>query len=395
MKLKCQPEDFRVEELPVVTPSQRGRYMFYRLVKRDLGTIEAVASIRRRWNLDPRQVQYGGLKDRHAITTQYLTISDGPQNSITDARYSLEPLGRLPRPYSSQDFRGNRFELVMRDLTSQTLAAILAELETLAPDGLPNYFDDQRFGSVGDSGQFIAGAWLAGNHEHALRLALAEDNAFDRSTARSAKKLVRELWGRWDELKAALERSSTRSIITYLVDHPTDHAGAFARLPREIRSLYFSAFQSHLWNTMLARFIERTAPEPERTAITLKMGTLPFPRQVGQETRARLAGQSIPFPSSRSPMPEDSIGEAATLALEPLSLSWSDLKVRKLKDVFFSKGTRDALFYPRALVHEVMDDSLHLKRKAIRLSFELGKGSYATILVKRVTRATGSSVELS
>ena len=42
MKLKCQPEDFRVEELPLVSPAGTGRYTFYRLSKRNIGTIEAV-----------------------------------------------------------------------------------------------------------------------------------------------------------------------------------------------------------------------------------------------------------------------------------------------------------------------------------------------------------------
>lgn len=395
MKLKCQPEDFLVEELPTVAAAERGRYTLYRLVKRDLGTIEAVASIRRRWNLDTRQVQYGGLKDRHAVTTQYLTIADGPQTSITDPRYSLEPLGRLPHPYSSQSFRGNRFELVLRDLTSGPLAAIEGELATVAQDGLPNYFDDQRFGSVGGSGQFIAQAWLQGEHERALRLALAEDNAFDRSSARSTKKTVRDLWGKWVEMKARLERSSTRSIITYLVDHPTDFAGAFARLPRDIRALYFSAFQSHLWNSMLARFIEDAVPAAERTALVLKMGTLPFPRRVSPEARARLEGQMLPFPSSRSPEPEGLLGQAALRTLEPIKLSWHDLRVRKLKDVFFSKGERACLFFPEALHYKSEADALHPRRKALRLSFELGKGSYATILVKRISRGAGDGAGLT
>src|SRR5215467_11086232 len=72
MKLKCQPEDFRVEELTDARPGSSGRYTFYRLTKRDLGTIEAVEAIRRRWNLSGRRVSYAGLKDRHAQTVQYL-----------------------------------------------------------------------------------------------------------------------------------------------------------------------------------------------------------------------------------------------------------------------------------------------------------------------------------
>ena len=51
MKLKCRPEDFRVEELPVTSPTVAGRYTFYRLTKRNIGTIEAVQAICRQWNL--------------------------------------------------------------------------------------------------------------------------------------------------------------------------------------------------------------------------------------------------------------------------------------------------------------------------------------------------------
>ena len=83
MKLKCQPEDFRVEELPLTSPAGGGRYTFYRLTKRNIGTIEAVEAICRRWNLAGRRVSYGGLKDRHAVTIQYLTIADGPAKPMT------------------------------------------------------------------------------------------------------------------------------------------------------------------------------------------------------------------------------------------------------------------------------------------------------------------------
>jgi tRNA pseudouridine13 synthase len=99
MKIKCQPEDFRVEELPVVAPGNHGRYTFYRLTKRGIGTIEAIDSIRQRWNLAGRSVSYAGLKDRHAMTTQFLTIADGPCRPAKGANFELEPIGRLPHPY--------------------------------------------------------------------------------------------------------------------------------------------------------------------------------------------------------------------------------------------------------------------------------------------------------
>src|SRR5262245_7531506 len=100
MQIKCRPEDFRVEELPIAAPAAPGRYAVDRLTKRDLGTMEAVAAICRKWNLPSRRVSYAGLKDRHASTVQYLTILDGPARRLETARFELAPLDRLAHPYT-------------------------------------------------------------------------------------------------------------------------------------------------------------------------------------------------------------------------------------------------------------------------------------------------------
>lgn len=391
MKLKCQPEDFRVEELPLVSPEGHGRYAFYKLTKSGLGTLEAVNLVCRRWNIAGRRVSYGGLKDRHALTIQYLTVLDGPSASINNAAYSLEHLGRLDHPYGPADFRGNRFDLVIRDLSGLQASGALDLARSLAVGGLPNYFDDQRFGSVGASGEFIAHAWLKGNAERALELALAETNPSDRRAAKAEKSILRECWGRWSEAKSRLDRSSARSIVTYLVDHPADFRGAFARMRRELRTLYFSAFQSHLWNLILARSIEQLTRPDQRIATLLKAGPLPFPCRLDAEQSNALRGWSIPLPSSRNELPEGPLRQVIEEVLAGYQLTWPDLRVRHLKDVFFSKGSRPALVFPEKLAGHVTDDEMHRGRKSLELSFELGKGSYATIMVKRITAPASPS----
>jgi tRNA pseudouridine13 synthase len=392
MKLKCQPEDFRVEELPLVSPSGQGRYAFYRLTKSGLGTLEAVNLVCRRWNIAGRRISYGGLKDRHARTIQYLTVFDGPSASINNPAYSLEHLGRLEHPYGAADFRGNRFELVIRDLSGLEAKRALDLARSLEAGGLPNYFDDQRFGSVGASGEFIGHAWLKGNAERALELALAEANPSDRRAAKTEKSILREYWGRWPEAKSRLDRSSARSIVTYLVDHPADFRGAFARMRRELRTLYFSAFQSHLWNLILARSVEHLTRPDQRIVTLLKAGPLPFPCRLDPEQTNAFRGLTIPLPSSRNALPDE--GPRRQVIEEVLAgfqLTWSDLRVRHLKDVFFSKGSRPALAFPEKLAGCVSDDEMHRGRKALELSFELGKGSYATIMVKRITEPASPS----
>lgn len=384
MKLKCTPQDFQVEELTSVKPSARGRYNLYRLTKRGLGTIEAIEAICRRWNLSSHRVSYGGLKDRHAETIQYLTIQEGPARALRETSFELEPIGRLPHPYGPQHFRGNRFLVVVRDLDPDRASLAVGRLQAVSSDGLPNYFDDQRFGSVGFSGEFIGQAWLKGEHERALWLAIAEPNPFDRSGDKTQKAILRECWGRWGEAKATLERSSTRSIVTYLVDHPTDYRGAFARLKRELRSLYFSAFQSHLWNLLLSRWIESNTQPDQRVMIDMKVAILAFPRDLQPRQRRSLEALPLPLPSARTPLPDEPLGPLIGQVLEPFQLSWNDLRVRHLKDVFLSKGTRLPLVSPENLEFSLLADELHAGRQALKMAFELGKGSYATILVKRI-----------
>ncbi|QEH37636.1 tRNA pseudouridine synthase D [Aquisphaera giovannonii] len=391
MKVKREPEDFRVDERIAVRPAERGRYVLYRLSKRGLGTIEAVDLICRRWNLAGRRVSYGGLKDRHAVTTQYLSILEGPDRPIREPSFELEPVGRLDVPYGPQHFDGNRFGIVLRDMAEADAASAIDALERLPADGLPNYFDDQRFGSVGFSGEFIGHAWLKGDHERALRLALAEPTPFDRSGVKAQKAVVRRHWRDWAEAKARLDRSSTRSIVTYLVDHPEDFRGAFARLKRELRTLYFSAFQSHLWNLLLSAWIDRMTRPDQRVPVDLKVATLTFPRGLDEGQREAFRAAAIPLPSARTPEPAGSMGELAREVLTPFQLEWKDLRVRHLKDVFLSKGSRAAIVYPEDVRAATEDDGLHPGRKALRMGFSLGKGSYATILVKRITGAAGAA----
>ncbi len=388
MKLKCQPEDFLVEELPVIEPGRDGRFTFYRLSKTGIGTLEALEAIRHRWNLSTGQIAHGGLKDKHATTIQYLTILGGPERSLHQSNLELEPLGRMDRPYGPQGFRGNRFTIVMRDLTPT--AATSAEKEAISlKEGIPNYFDDQRFGSLGKSGDFIAEAWVKGDQERALYLALAEPNDHDRPDARAEKDILRATWGQWVEAKAQLQRSHARSLVTYLVDHPTDFKGAFARLNKPLRSLYFSAYQSHLWNLLLARWIHTIARPEQIVEIDFAAARLPLFRHLEPEQIKRLTAEPIPLPSARDPLPTGPLGEIVVALLAERGLTWEAIRVRGLKDLFFSKGSRAGVMQPGRLEVTRGDDELYKGKICLTLAFELPRGAYATLLVKRLTLLQG------
>src|SRR5437870_11123821 len=108
MKLKQRPDDFRVEELTDAAPSDVGEFALYRLEKTGWTTPDALAAVRRRWQIEHSRLSYGGLKDRHARTIQYFTIFHGPARKLSHERILVEHLGQLHEPYAAHHIRANR-----------------------------------------------------------------------------------------------------------------------------------------------------------------------------------------------------------------------------------------------------------------------------------------------
>ena len=147
MKLKQQPEDFQVEERTTVSAGN-GAHALYRLEKRGWSTPDALAAVRRRWKIDLRRISFGGLKDRHARTVQYFTIFHGPKRNLTHQEVHVEYVGQIAAPYTSTDIRSNSFSITLREVASTEREHIQSVVAEIRQDGVPNYFDDQRFGSV-------------------------------------------------------------------------------------------------------------------------------------------------------------------------------------------------------------------------------------------------------
>ncbi|HEY7423895.1 MAG TPA: tRNA pseudouridine(13) synthase TruD [Gemmataceae bacterium] len=383
MKIKAQPDDFHVEEITTVTPSE-GSYALYRLEKRGWSTPDALAALRRRWRVEVRRLSYGGLKDRHAATVQYLTIFHGPRRNLRHHDISVRYLGQTAAPYTSQDIQANHFRLTLRDLPSAGRLAIEQRLGAVAREGVPNYFDDQRFGSVaGADGEFIARLLVQGRFEDALRLALTAPYEHDRAAQKEEKRLLTAHWGDWPRLKDALPRGHARSLVDYLRVHPSDFRGAVARLRPELRGLYLSAYQSHLWNRMLAGWLRPHLRPEQLRPVTLRLGSVPFHHGLDAEQQRELAALQLPLPSARLKLDDtDPRAELVRAVLAEEGLELRQMQIKGIREMFFSRGERAALCLPRDLTHEFASDENHRGRDKLTLSFELPRGCYATLLVK-------------
>lgn len=383
MKLKRLPEDFQVDEISAFQ-ADGGAHALYRLTKRGMGTFEAIEAIRRRWDLQPDRISYAGLKDRYAVTSQYLTVLHGPRRGLRETSFELAYLGQASRRFSSEDISANHFRIVLRDLSKAEIASARIALEEIARDGLANYFDRQRFGSVGESGEFVAQPWCRGDYERALWLALADANDHDRPQDRAEKELLRVHWGDWQTCLPLLTDSSRRRVVEYLADRPGDFRAAITRIDHHLRSMYLAAFQSFLWNEMLAEWLREECRGDEIVEVFLHDRRYPFPRCTASDKRAVIEKASLPLPSARLHLAEGKTRGLIERVLERHGLDLRQLRVKYPRDTFFSKGDRLAIVCPANLTHSTGADDIYPQREILTLSFELPRGSYATVLVARM-----------
>jgi len=384
MKLRRLIDDFQVREISQIPIGASGTFAVYELSKQGWTTLDALSHFSRTLNIPRRNLSHAGLKDRHAVTSQRITIRNGPRRSFQDDNLSLKYLGQSPREISSSDITGNAFQIAMRSLSAEDQSNAERILPELKRCGIPNYFDDQRFGSWYPGHGFVGAAWVREDYEKALWLAFAEYSPDDNSQERQQKEILRDHWKDWITCKQLLDRSHRRSIITFLCDKPADFKGAWGIVNSDLRGLYLSALQSDLWNHLVSRTLTRYCSPDQLAPVELKTGPVHFPQSLSDEQVELLRQIELPLPSARTDLAAEPDAVWLEESLAEKGWTFRELKVKFPRDKFFSRARRAILIPLNDLSGTFSEDELDPGRRKLELTFSLPRGSYATMLVKRL-----------
>jgi tRNA pseudouridine13 synthase len=152
--IRREPADFRVDEVPAAPPAGEGPHLLVHIEKTDLTTRRVVEHLMAHLGLKEDDIGWAGLKDRRAITAQWLSIPAASEPGL-ETLPSLPGLVLGERAFHGQKLQegylaGNRFRILLRDVEG-TAEQARATLAALAARGVPNYFGPQRFGRMGDN----------------------------------------------------------------------------------------------------------------------------------------------------------------------------------------------------------------------------------------------------
>ncbi|MEJ2455961.1 MAG: tRNA pseudouridine(13) synthase TruD [Candidatus Thiodiazotropha sp.] len=148
--MRQSADDFRVDEVLGFEPDGDGEHVLLHLRKRDTNTNWLAGQLARFAGIPSREVSYAGLKDRHAVTSQWfsLRLAGKPEpdwSALDSERVELLAVHRHRRKLRRGALRGNRFLILLRGVTGDP-QDLDQRLQRLRREGMPNYFGEQRFG---------------------------------------------------------------------------------------------------------------------------------------------------------------------------------------------------------------------------------------------------------
>lgn len=365
--LKEEINDFKVKEV-ADHKTNGGDHVIIKLTKYDRTTLQAIDELSKILHISRKRFGYAGNKDKRAVTTQYVSIKGVDEDKIKRVYMpglEIEVVGKNDYIAIGQ-LESNHFEVVVRNINfpkediEDRVFKIYDEMNNL----MPNYFGRQRFGSTRSINHIVGRELLKGNYGKAVWTYIAmpfEDEH------KKVKRVRKKLWDSRDPTKAAesfpKEYKFEKSLLYQLAKDPQDYLGAFKHLPEGLQRLFIHAYQSYVYNKALSHIIDEGMVEKRRDY------KLPL---VGYKT------------ALKDEEPESWVKEI----LEEDGVEQEDFKLRSLPSLR-SEGDYRRCFVPvdDLEVMEIDSDDLNINKNKVKLSFKLGKGSYATTFLREITKS--------
>jgi tRNA pseudouridine13 synthase len=396
-RLRAEPEDFVVIELGAGPPRfDEGAYTAARVRLRNWETNRFVGQAARALGIHREHIAFAGMKDKRAVTEQWLTFKCPPE--------ALAELGQLADVEVVESYRarkahfpgahtGNRFVLRARDSTQDRAVVEATAAAIRSEGGVPNFFGPQRFGGHFRPVTHLVGrAIVEGDLEEAVRLYVGNPMDMEQEQAQQARRIYDETRDPAAALAVYPEKlDPERDILRRLVKRPEDWRYALQALPTNLLQLFVHAHQSWLFNHILSARVDAGLGLATAHPGDLVMGvdedgtrthkvTTHNQQRVQRELDLGRATLTAPLVGLTGALASGEPGALEQEVLDVHGVHPADFRVRELPEVA-SEGRRHGILQP------VRDLAVEWRDGDPVFSFALGKGSYATVVLREFMKA--------
>ncbi len=155
-RIRTIDDDFEVEEIPAYQPCGQGPFLYLWVEKRNMGAEYFTRQIARRLNIPVGEVGTAGMKDRHAVARQMVSVPAVVEPGLKDLEgdgLRVLSVNRHGNKLKPGHLHGNRFRILIRGVVEGAGDLIAPIVERLKRAGVPNFYGAQRFGHDGETGK--------------------------------------------------------------------------------------------------------------------------------------------------------------------------------------------------------------------------------------------------
>lgn len=401
--LKQRPEDFLVEEQPLYEPSGEGEHLYLFIEKRGLTTIEAVQRVAKCFRMNKRNIGYAGMKDKHAVTRQHLSlwlpgaknddIAESLERLKNDTKMGVHWAERHGNKLRRGHHGGNRFVLRVREVEPTAVVRAKPILDRLEKSGVPNFVGEQRFGYRQNS-HTMGRHLLRGEYEAVLDELLGSDYETESEYVREGRAHYRagrytealEVWPkvlRYDRQALDALRQGKRG------------RDAVACIDPAQRKFLVSAWQSDVFNQVLDRRLRGGSfdrllvgdlawKHDNRSVFVVDEEAASTDNAPGGRAERIEVSPSGPLWGVDMPRPTGEPGDIELAALRDSGITEPELAGQADDPGIDAEGRRRPLRIK--LRDPDLSGGVDEHGPYVRVSFELTRGAYATMVMRELMK---------
>jgi len=401
-KIRTKNEDFYVEEIPETEPSGNGPNTWFFIEKNGRDTLDVVLDIARELHIDRKRMGFAGMKDKRAVTRQWLCVANSEAEDIEKLENELYNVKIIKIVKNEKKLRigqliGNKFRLLIRDTENPEVDVQIANevLQELSQRGVPNYYGWQRFGKNRSNTHIVGKMLLENDLKKVVDAYIGNPYPKEPEHIKEVRQMYDE--GKFQESLEAMpkgmryEKMMLKTLLKEMKRKKVDdidsldensYRQAIESLPKPLKRMFVHAYQSCLFNKTVSERAKLGIDKYVEGDIIID-NEEHLVHEFGDEIHEKIKNfefhPTAPLYGTKVPLAEGELGEMEQKILDEEGITLDEFEVPKMPKLG-SHGLR------RAMRFKIWDASAIATDEGVLVEFSIPKGCYATAVLREIMK---------